>query len=75
MDDLKAIQIVEGEIVADEIERACAWQHLIDAGLVNQLQGWYGREASHRIAAGLSRPMLATGLGPNVIDTNLTREA
>lgn len=71
MDDLQAIQIVEGEIKANVIEYDCAWQHLIDTGLVNQLQGWYGREAARRIAAGLSRPMLPTGGGS--IDPRLTR--
>lgn len=74
MDDLTAIQIVEGEIKASDVDYACAWQHLIDSGLVNQLQGWYGRQAYARIQSGLSRPMDPnTGPGPRAFDTNLTR--
>ncbi len=59
MDDLQAIRIIEGEIKVDEIEYADAWQHVIDTGLVDQLQGWYGRSAYARIQTGLSRPRSA----------------
>jgi hypothetical protein len=51
LSDLDAILITEGGSAnADEYIRA--FQHLLDTGLVWQLQGWYGREAKSLIARG-----------------------
>jgi len=59
---LDTILICEGETpppgkTEEEQEQAyfAAWQSLIDAGLVWQLQGWYGRTAVHYIKAGYCR--------------------
>ena len=41
------------ELTPDVIE---AWQHLINTGICWQLQGWFGRHASHLIEQGLCTP-------------------
>lgn len=53
MDTFEAISIIEGETGDDEDTQLAAWQHLIDTGLVWQLQGSYGRMAVHLLDAGL----------------------
>ncbi len=30
-------------------QQLCAWQYIVDTGLVNKLQGWYGRTAQSLI--------------------------
>lgn len=59
MDDLTAIFICEGSQDANEDEVIEAWQHLIDTGLVWQLQGFYGRMASELIAHGVCMGVVA----------------
>jgi len=54
--DSDAVGIAEGWIpVDDPDERIEAWQHLIDTGLVWQLQGWFGRTAVDLINSGICR--------------------
>jgi hypothetical protein len=54
MDTYKAVMIVEGvEETETEDQILEAWQHLIDTGLVWQLQGTYGRTAAQLIERGL----------------------
>ena len=49
----KATMIAEGVQEPDYPEQYIeAWQHLIDTGLVWQLQGWMGRCAKNLIADG-----------------------
>lgn len=52
---LDAIMIIEGGD-ADEDEMIEAFQHLIDDGIVWQLQGWYGRSAANLIEEGYCTP-------------------
>jgi len=54
MDTYTAVMIAEGAY-DDEEEQAVveAWQHLIDTGLVWQLQGSFGRQAQRLIDAGV----------------------
>jgi hypothetical protein len=53
MDPHYAITLIEdGDDDHEDID--AAWQFLIDTGLAFRLQGWYGRTAAARIAAGLS---------------------
>ena len=47
-----AVQICEQLVMADDDEQIEAWQHLIDTGIVWQLQGWYGRTAKRLIDEG-----------------------
>ncbi len=57
MDNFEAVGIAEGWLGAeDEAEVVAAWQHLIDTGLVQTLQGWFGRRAAELIAAGICQP-------------------
>jgi len=53
MDNFTAVNIIEfledGDVIA-------AYQHLIDNGLVWQLQGSYGRNATQMIEEGLCHP-------------------
>jgi len=59
MDNLTAINICEGSQDATEDEVVAAWQHLIDTGLVGQLQGFYGRIASELIDHGVCTAVAA----------------
>ena len=54
MDNFTAVAIAEG-FEAPEYEEQLieAWQHLIDTGLCWSLQGWFGRQASALIEAGI----------------------
>lgn len=53
MDNYKAVGLAEGFIEADSEEQVlAAWQHLVDTGLVWQLQGWFGRTAQQLIDSG-----------------------
>ena len=54
MDNFTAVGIAEGFIDADSEDQVIeAWQHLIDTGLAWQLQGFFGRTASHLIEIGV----------------------
>ena len=56
MDNFTAVSIAEGFCGgedATEEEQIEAWQHLLDVGLVWSLQGWYGRQATALIKAGV----------------------
>ena len=54
MDDVTACMICDGSIEVETEEEAVeAWQHLIDSGLVWQLQGFYGRTARDLIENGI----------------------
>jgi hypothetical protein len=53
MDNFLAIDIIEGNEKVTEERGFEAWQHLVDNGVVWQLQGSYGRAASLLIEAGL----------------------
>lgn len=50
--DLDCIMAIEGEDLDTE-DTAAAFQHLIDDGVVWQLQGFYGRTAHSLIQQGL----------------------
>jgi hypothetical protein len=71
MDSFDAIMIAEGcmpppgdtpEEQGESIRTA--WQHLIDTGLVWQLQGWFGRFALHLIEAGFCTHPTNRGTAP-----------
>ena len=49
MNAQEAIMICAQLVPADYEEERAAWQHLIDTGIVWQLQGWYGRTAKRLI--------------------------
>lgn len=53
MDALSAILLIEQDEDASQEEILEAYQSLISSGVVWQLQGSYGRAASHLIAEGL----------------------
>ena len=60
MDTFTATMIAEGNYdIAGEEEPVSydtvieAWQHLIDTGVVWQLQGWFGRQAERLIDGGI----------------------
>ena len=54
MDSFTAVGIAEGFIEADNEQQIIdAWQHLLDTGMVWQLQGWFGRTATRLIEAGV----------------------
>jgi len=55
MDDLEAIKIIGEDKSCTKEQEIAAWQHLIDTGLVWQLQGFYQRGARDLIAQGLCR--------------------
>jgi len=59
MDNLTAILICDGSQDATEDEVVAAWQHLIDTGLVWQLQGFYGRMARELIEHGVCTAVAA----------------
>ena len=52
MNTIDAIMIAES-LITDAEQYISAWQHLIDTGIVWQLQGWFGRTAENLINAGL----------------------
>lgn len=55
--DFEATMIAEGVQEAEsEDQFIAAWQHLIDRGLVQQLQGWFGRTARDLIVNGYCHP-------------------
>lgn len=53
---LDLISIVEGIEDATVDQQLTAWQELIDTGMINHLQGWYGRTARQLIEQGLLSP-------------------
>lgn len=53
MDLFTATMIAEGVEDADEDLQIEAWQHLIDTGVVWQLQGFFGRQAAMLIETGV----------------------
>ena len=54
MTNYMAISIAEGFMEADSEEQVIeAWQHLVDTGLVWQLQGSFGRQAESLIEQGV----------------------
>jgi hypothetical protein len=59
MDNLTAILICEGSQDATEEEVVAAWQHLIDTGVVWQLQGFFGRIARDLIEHGVCTAVAA----------------
>ena len=57
MDNYTAVGLAEGFIESDDKkEIKNAWQHLIDTGLVNHLQGFFGRTAKRLIEQGICKP-------------------
>jgi hypothetical protein len=53
---LDLVSIVEGIEDATADQQLKAWQELIDTGMINHLQGWYGRTARQLIEQGLLSP-------------------
>ena len=53
---LDLVSIVEGIEDATVDQQLTAWQELIDTGMVDLLQGWYGRTARQLIEQGLLSP-------------------
>ena len=53
---LDLVSIVEGIEDATVDQQLTAWQELIDTGMINHLQGWYGRTARQLIEQGLLNP-------------------
>lgn len=53
MSDIDAILVCEGVEEATEERIVESWQHLVDTGLVWNLQGWFGRTAVRLIEAGI----------------------
>lgn len=51
-----AVMIAEGVQVADTDQKQEAWQILVDSGLAWSLQGWFDREATRLIEAGVIQP-------------------
>jgi len=45
--------IIAESLITDAEQYIAAWQHLIDTGIVWQLQGWFGRTAENLIKAGI----------------------
>ena len=52
MNNYDAIAIAEGLVEADQETQLEAWQHLINTGIVWQLQGTFGRPAKELIQNG-----------------------
>jgi len=50
---VNSVMIIEGSVPAEREEQIAAWQHLIDTGVVWQLQGAYGRGAMSLIEQGV----------------------
>jgi len=55
MNTLDAMLVIENEDGADYDDLIIAWQHLIDTGMVWNLQGFYGRTAKTLIEIGLCK--------------------
>jgi hypothetical protein len=53
---LDLVSIVEGIEDATVDQQLTAWQELIDTGMIDHLQGWYGRTARQLIEQGLLSP-------------------
>jgi len=53
MDSYSAVGLAEGFVEGTEDQVLEAWQYLVNSGLAWQLQGWFGRTASHLIEQGL----------------------
>ena len=51
-----AVMIAEGVYEGDTAQMQEAWQILVDTGLAWSLQGWFGREATRLIEAGVIQP-------------------
>lgn len=57
LNEYDAIMICEGvDEVDSEEEVIAAWQKIIDSGLVNSLQGFFGRTAQNLIDNGICLP-------------------
>lgn len=56
MSSYDAVGLAEGWIDGSEKEVKKAWQYLVDTGMVNQLQGWFGRTAKDMIDSGYLKP-------------------
>ena len=63
LDVMTAVGLAEGFIRPrtdnPDAEIVAAWQHLVDTGVVWQLQGWYGRTAAAMIENGVIEPPLS----------------
>ena len=53
MDEYTAVGLAEGFIEGSKEEQIAAWQHLHDTGLAYRLQGWFGRQATALLEAGI----------------------
>jgi len=54
MNNYQAVGLAEGFIEAESEEQVIeAWQYLVDTGLAWTLQGWFGRQATALIEAGV----------------------
>ncbi len=56
MSTYDAVMIAEGVYEGDTAQMQEAWQILVDTGLAWSLQGWFGREATRLIEAGVIQP-------------------
>jgi hypothetical protein len=77
MDDFTAIQIAEGVVDVERKTWVDAWQHLIDTGACWNLQGWFGRNASHFLVNGIveaTTPTAKSVLQRELKSLDLTQE-